>query len=72
MAEAKAKAKQLAGLAGVTLGKPTYVSDSTYTPGPIYRQDLAEKAAGAPAVETSVSPGEIEITLTVQVAYAIR
>ncbi len=71
VAEAKAKAKQLAGLAGVTLGKPTYISESTYTPGPIYRQDLVEKAAGAPAVETPISPGEIEITLTVQVAYAI-
>ncbi len=71
MAEAKAKAKQLAGLAGVTLGKPTYISESTYTPGPIYRQDLAVKAAGAPAVETPISPGEIEITLTAQLAYAI-
>ncbi|MFC1939414.1 SIMPL domain-containing protein [Chloroflexota bacterium] len=71
MAEAKAKAKQLAGLAGVTLGKPTYLSESTYTPGPIYRQDLIEKAAAAPAVETPISPGEMEITLTVQVAYDI-
>ncbi|MFC1990360.1 SIMPL domain-containing protein [Chloroflexota bacterium] len=71
MAEAKAKAKQLAGLAGVTLGKPTYISESTYTPGPIYRQDMIEKAAGAPAVETPISPGEVEITLTIQVAYAI-
>ena len=71
MAEAKAKAKQLAGLAGVTLGKPTYISESTYTPGPIYRQDLLGKAEAAPAVETSISPGEVEITLNVQIAYAI-
>ncbi|MFC2051473.1 SIMPL domain-containing protein [Chloroflexota bacterium] len=71
MAEAKAKAKQLAGLADVTLGKPTYISESSYTPGPIYRQDMIEKAAGAPAAETPVSPGEIEIILNVQITYAI-
>ncbi|MFC1904872.1 SIMPL domain-containing protein [Chloroflexota bacterium] len=71
MAEAKAKAKQLAGLGGVTLGKPTYMSESSYVPGPIYRPDFVEKMVGAPAVETSVSPGEIEITVNVQVAYAI-
>jgi uncharacterized protein YggE len=71
MADAAAKAQQLAQLAGVKLGKPTYISESAYTPGPIYRQDLVAKAAGAPAVETPVSPGEMEITMNVQLAYDI-
>ena len=72
VADAEAKAKQLAEVAGVKLGKAVYVSESSYVPGPIYRQDLiAEKAAGAPAVETPISPGEMEITLNVQLAYAI-
>ena len=72
MADAKAKAEQLAELSGVKLGKPTYISESTYQPV-IYRTDYYQEAGtvSAPAVETSISPGEMEITLTVQVAYSI-
>ncbi len=65
--EAKAKAEQLSELAGVTLGKPTYISEGTLSP--IYSHDYMygiEKAAS----ETPISPGEIEISLTIQVAYA--
>ncbi len=76
MAEAKAKAKQLAKLAGVTLGKPTYVSEGVQPP--IYRRVYYEQAGGAPVPAPapappppSISPGEMEISLTVQVAYAI-
>lgn len=72
VADAAAKAKQLADLAGVKLGKPAYISESSYIPGPIYRQDMAVKAEGAPAVETPISPGEMEITANVQLAYAIE
>jgi uncharacterized protein YggE len=69
--DAAAKAKQLAEVAGVKLGKPTYISESSYIPGPIYRQDMIAKAEGAPAVETPISPGEMEITMNVQIAYTI-
>ncbi len=72
MADARAKAEQMANLAGMKLGNPTYISESTYIPSPIYRTDVyaeAAQAAGAPAVETPISPGEMEIRLTVQVAY---
>ena len=69
--DAAAKARQLADLAGVKLGKATYISESSYTPGPIYRQDMLAKAEGAPAVETPISPGEMEITMNVQLAYEI-
>jgi uncharacterized protein YggE len=69
--DAAAKAKKLADTAGVKLGKPTYISENTYMPGPIYR-DTAVKTEGAPApVETPISPGELEITTNVQIAYAI-
>ena len=61
----------MAELAGVKLGKPTYISESAYIPPPIFRQDLYEKAGGAPMAETPISPGETEISLTVQVAYSI-
>jgi uncharacterized protein YggE len=72
VAEAKAKAKQLAGLAGVSLGKATYVSESTYTPSPITPVRMLEKMEAAPAIETPISPGELEITLNVQIVYAIK
>ena len=69
MADAKAKAEQLAELAGAKLGKATYISESSQVPPPIYRQDVYEEAMSA--AETSISPGEMEISLTVQVAYSI-
>jgi uncharacterized protein YggE len=72
MAEAKAKATQLADLAGVTLGRPTYISEGGGAPPPVpVFRDFAIAEAGA-AVETPISPGEVELTVTVQVAYDIR
>jgi uncharacterized protein YggE len=73
MADAKAKAKQLADLAGVTLGKATYVSESSYNP-PVVTRAAYDTAGGiAPAAApTTINPGELEVTLDVQVAYAIR
>jgi uncharacterized protein YggE len=66
MADAKAKAEQLAKLAGVGLGKPTYISEGTVYP--VYPTMYKEAAGAAP---TPISPGELELTLTVQVAYDI-
>ena len=70
MADAKAKAEQLAELAGVTLGKPTYISEGTQTP-PIYPRLMVEIVEEAVVGRTPISPGETEISLTVQVVYAI-
>jgi len=69
MADAEAKAEQLAELAGGSLGKATYISESSHVPPPIYRQDIYEEAV--PGAETPISPGEMEISLTVQVVYAL-
>jgi len=69
MADAKAKAEQLAELADGRLGKATYISESSQVPPPIYRQDVYEEAV--PGAETPISPGEMEISLTVQIAYAL-
>ncbi len=72
MADAKAKAEQLAELADVTLGKATYISESSWTP-PITRGVVYEEAVPALApIATTISPGEMEISLTVQVAYSIH
>jgi uncharacterized protein len=69
VADAAAKAQTLAQAAGVKLGKPVYITESSYIPTPIYR-DVMTKAEGAsaPAV-TPVSPGEMDITIDVQIAY---
>ena len=68
---AKAKAEQLADLSGVELGKPTYISESTYYATPnYYRGDMAFDG-GVPAAETAISPGELEISANVQIAFAI-
>lgn len=73
MVEAKAKAEQLAELAGVTLGKPTFISEGVQVP-PIQRSAvMVEEAVPAPMeIGTTINPGELEITLTVQVVYDIR
>jgi len=71
MKDARAKAEQLAKLGGVKLGKPTYISEGSSFPVP---RPVFEKAAAAPAlgqVETPISPGEMKISLNVQVVYAI-
>ncbi len=72
MADAKAKAEKLAELAGVGLGKPIYISESSYWPSPEYPRVYYEAGmAPAPAPPPPISPGEMEITLTVQITYAI-
>ena len=71
MADAASKAKQLAELADVKLGKPVYIAENAAYPYPVYRQDAYESIAGAPAMETPISPGEMEITMNVQLTYEI-
>jgi uncharacterized protein YggE len=68
--DAEAKAKQLASLAGVSLGKSTYISESSYYSPYTSRAsyDMVEEAVGG----TTISPGELDISTTVQIAYSIR
>ncbi len=72
MQNAKDKAAQLAESSGVELGEPTYIWE-----GAAYRpQSNKEYYRGgeyaAPAPETPISPGELKISVSVQVAYAIE
>jgi len=70
MADANDKAKSLAELADVKLGKATYINEynaSTGTTVPIYA-----KAEAGMSDATQISAGQLEITVTVQVVYAIR
>ena len=71
VADARNKARQLADLADVRLGKPSYVSEgSVYVP--LARDYYGEaKAGGGPAPVPAISPGELRITVTVQMVYEI-
>lgn len=72
MADAADKAKRLADLAGVKLGKAIYInegSSSAIPPTPIYSRS---EAAGAAFDTTQISAGQMEIILNVQVVYEIR
>ncbi|MFC1950428.1 SIMPL domain-containing protein [Chloroflexota bacterium] len=71
LSDAKIKAEQLTELAGVNLGKPTYISESISYP--VSTRDYMYEVMEAPAAvpETPIVPGEMEISITVQVAYAI-
>jgi hypothetical protein len=70
MAQAEAKAKQMADLSGAKLGKPTYITESVYYPQPIYAG--YDKMSAAPAMaETPISAGELDITVNVQIVYSI-
>jgi uncharacterized protein YggE len=74
-ADARARAEKLAKQTGVKLGTPIYIAESAYTP-PIYEgmtYAIAEAPVPAPiVVPPSISPGEVKVSLTVQVAYSIK
>jgi hypothetical protein len=71
MADAAAKASQLASLGGVKLGAPTYITESStsYVPYPIV---YSAGAVPAQTPTTSISPGQTQISVTVQVVYGIQ
>jgi uncharacterized protein len=74
MADAKDKAEKIADLAGMKLGVPTYISESTVSP--VYETFMAGSApmpvpAPIPAAEVSISTGEIEIIVNMQIAYSL-
>jgi len=69
VADAKKRAETLAQAAGVTLGSPISITEtSAPTPTPIY---YGTDAAGAPAVKTPVEVGTTDVTVQVQVVYSI-
>ncbi len=69
IADAQARAEALASLSGVSVGEVLTISEVIGTPGPVYYNlAKAEGMGGA----TPIQPGEYEISLSVQVTYAIR
>lgn len=67
--EARDKGETLAELSGVSLGRPISISESTTAP-PI---PLADRAlAGVAEAATPIEAGELEVTVTVNVLFAIE
>jgi uncharacterized protein YggE len=72
MQDARAQAEQLARGAGVSLGRPIAIDISDTggaTPLPAARQALA---APAGAAATPIQPGELQVSTTVHVVWAIQ
>jgi uncharacterized protein YggE len=73
VADAQTKAEELATLAGVSLGKPTYISESIstpYYPQPYY--DRGGVYAMEEAAVTEISTGELEVVVSVYMTYTIE
>ena len=68
--DALARAQQLAAGAGVQLGKAVYISENSgYSPSPVqYSLGAAKAEVGAP---TPISPGEQQMSVSVQVGFTI-
>ena len=71
MADAKNKAEELAKLANVNLGAATFISENSYY-APVARSGIAMDYAEEAGYSTSISPGELDISLNIQVAYSIK
>ncbi len=72
MADAKARAEQLARAAGVTLDTPMTISE--YTSGPImYASDVKAVGLGAGgSAPVPVASGQLQVTMQVNVTYIIK
>ena len=72
MANATAKAQQLARDANISLGRPVVVEESdTGGVNPV-QQQVAPRAAAAPAAVTPIQPGQLQVQTTVRVTFAIQ
>ncbi|MBM3118365.1 MAG: DUF541 domain-containing protein [Chloroflexi bacterium] len=67
---AMAKAKQIAGISNIKLGRLLYVSEGTPSVPPM-RDYYVMKAEGTAQAPTPISPGELEFQVTVQMVYDI-
>jgi len=70
VADARAKAVQLAEQFGVKLGRLNYVTENQLFTSPVMRSASFDSAAGASS-GTSISAGELDITVDVQAIYNI-
>lgn len=67
--DAQDKAAQLAKAAGITLGKVISISEGGTTPVPVFRAAAAPSLASA---EVPISTGELDVTITVDMRFAVQ
>jgi len=72
MADAKARAEQLAAAAGVTLDQPMNISEYSYGPAPMAAAVRSFGVGGGGAGPVPVSTGQIQVNLQVSVTYIIK
>lgn len=75
--DARTKAEQLAKASGAKLGKVLTITDNTYynIPGPVYyakAEGMGGVAVDSAVSTQSLSPGETEVTVNVNVVYKIK
>ena len=71
VADAMAKAIQIADLAGIGLGKPIYISEGTVYVPPVRDVYMKGEAMAEAPAPTPISVGELEFQLTVNMVYEI-
>jgi uncharacterized protein YggE len=72
MANAKAKAEQLARDAGVTLGRPITIEESDAGGVTPVRAQAPAAALAGQAATTPIQPGELQVQTTIRVVYGIQ
>jgi uncharacterized protein YggE len=70
--DAMDKAKQMANSADIKLGKLIYMSENTPYVSPVAMRNYAVMPEAAAPAPTPISPGELEIQVTVQMVYEIQ
>ncbi len=70
--DATDKAQHLADLTGVALGKPISINYGSGVPYPVLNRSFAVAMEESAAFDTSVSPGEIETSVTVNILFSIE
>ena len=72
--DAMEKAQQIADVAGVTLGSLEYITDSSVRTQGVdpYAPQRAFALAADESAATSISGGELEVSLTVRTAFSIQ
>ncbi|MBI3362648.1 MAG: SIMPL domain-containing protein [Chloroflexi bacterium] len=72
MADAKARADQLAKAAGVTIDKPFTISEAYYTNYGVSQRQVAAPLSADSGQPVPVQPGQISVQVDVSVTYLIK